>query len=71
MEALSLKFVQNMGFPLKIAWKLHDFEEILGARGAGVPWNIGIGKYQNNSHFSQGNMGTAVQQKEENACHNI
>ncbi len=31
---LSPKFAQNKGFSLKIAWKLHDFEEILGARGA-------------------------------------
>ncbi len=37
-EALSLKFAQNGGFPLKIPWKLHDFEEILGARGAQAPW---------------------------------
>ena len=30
-------FAQNWGFSLKIAHKLHDFEEILGARGAGPP----------------------------------
>ncbi len=29
--ALSPKYAQNRGFSLKIAWKLHDFEEILGA----------------------------------------
>ena len=32
--ALSPNFAQNRGFSLKNAWKLHDFEEILGARGA-------------------------------------
>ncbi len=35
--ALSLKCAQNGGFSLKIAWKLHDFEEILWARGAQGP----------------------------------
>ncbi len=34
---LTSKFAQDRGFPLKIAWKLHDFEEILGARGAWAP----------------------------------
>ena len=34
---LSPKFAQNRGFPLKIAWKLHDFEEILGAGLPGPP----------------------------------
>ena len=34
---LSPKFAQNRCFSLKIACKLHDFEEILGARGAGPP----------------------------------
>ncbi len=32
---LSLKFAQNTGFFLKIPWKLHDFEEILGAMPPG------------------------------------
>ena len=32
---LSPNLAQNRGFPLKIACKLHDFEEILGARGGG------------------------------------
>ncbi len=31
--ALSPKFAQNRGFPLKIARKLHDLKKILGARG--------------------------------------
>ena len=35
--ALSPKFVQNRGFSLKIAWKVHDFEDILGARGSPGP----------------------------------
>ena len=35
-RALSWKFAQNRGFPLKIVWKLHDFEKILGARGGPV-----------------------------------
>ena len=35
--ALSPKFAQNRVFSVKIAWKLHDFEEILGARGHGPP----------------------------------
>ena len=35
--ALSPKFAQNRGFALKIAWKLHDFGKILGARGTGPP----------------------------------
>ena len=30
--ALSPKFAQNRGFPLAIAWKLHDFEQILGGK---------------------------------------
>ena len=30
--AQSPKFAQNRGSSLKIAWKLHDFEQILGAR---------------------------------------
>ncbi len=36
--ALSPKFAQNRGFPLKIAWRLHDFEKILGARGPRIRW---------------------------------
>ena len=35
--ALSLKFAQNRGFSINIPWKLHDFEEIVGARGAQAP----------------------------------
>ena len=35
--ALSPKFAQHRWFSLHIAWKLHDFEEILGARGSGPP----------------------------------
>ncbi len=35
--ALSPKFAQNRGFPLKIPSKLHNFEEILGARRARAP----------------------------------
>ncbi len=31
--AMSPKFAQNWGSSLKIAWKQHDFEEILGAKG--------------------------------------
>ena len=41
LGALNPKFAQNRGFSLKIAWKLHDFEEIMGARGRGPlgpPW---------------------------------
>ena len=34
---LSPKFAQNGGFLLKIAWKLHDFEELLVVRGARAP----------------------------------
>ncbi len=34
---LSPKFAQNRGFFLKIAWKLNDFEKILGARGGRAP----------------------------------
>ena len=37
--ALSPKFAQNRG-PLKIASKLHDFEEILVARGFGPPGSL-------------------------------
>ncbi len=48
-----------------------DEKACLFHQGAGVPWNIRIGKYRNNSHFSQGNIGTAIQQKEENVYHNI
>ncbi len=33
--ALSPTFAQNRGFPLKIAWKLHDFGKILRAKGQG------------------------------------
>ncbi len=39
--ALSTKFSQNRVFFLKIAWKLHDFEKILGtkwARAPRAPW---------------------------------
>ena len=36
-DSLSPKFAHNRGVSLKIAWKLHDFEEILGARGPGPP----------------------------------
>ncbi len=36
--ALSPKFAQNRAFSLKITWKLHDFEEILGERGLGPHW---------------------------------
>ncbi len=35
------KICSKLGFPLKIAWKLHDCEKILGAQGAGPlrpPW---------------------------------
>ena len=32
--APSPKFAQNRGFSLKTAWKLHDFNSILGARGS-------------------------------------
>ncbi len=35
LRALSPKIAQNRGFSLKITWKWHDFEEILGARGPG------------------------------------
>ncbi len=35
--ALSPKFAQNRGFSLTIAWKRHDFEKILGARGDWAP----------------------------------
>ncbi len=31
--ALTPKFAHNRGFPLKISWKLHDFEINLGGRG--------------------------------------
>ncbi len=34
---LSPKFAQNRDFPLKLAWKLHDFEQFLGVRGHGSP----------------------------------
>ena len=34
---LSPKFAQNRGFSLTFAWKLHDFEKIMGARGARAP----------------------------------
>ena len=33
---LSPKFAKNRDFSLKIAGKLHDFEEILGASAAGM-----------------------------------
>ena len=36
-EALSPKFAKYRGFSLKIASKLHDLKQILGARGA-APW---------------------------------
>ena len=35
--ALSQKFSQKRGFSLKIAWKLRDFEQILGAKGGRAP----------------------------------
>ena len=35
--SLSPKFAQNRAFPLKIAWKLHYFEDILRTRGPRPP----------------------------------
>ncbi len=58
--ALSPKFAQNRGFPLKIAWKLHGFEEILGAGGPGSAGEKQCRKVQIPGYLSKGHVAWAT-----------